>query len=77
MTKQLRNSLLEETKEGRLYSWIADNYWRIDIEDLATIAKELAFIIDDQDGEYESWTDEQKCCALVAELKDRIEEDEE
>ena len=70
MTKQLRNSLLEETKEGRLYDWLCANYWKIGNGELAAIAKELAFIIDGREGTY-------RRDALVAELEDRIEEDEE
>ena len=77
MTKQLRNSLLEEAKEGRLYDWLCDNYWKIGNGELVDIAKELAFISDDQMGSYESWTDQQRRDMLVAELEDRIEEDEE
>ena len=77
MTKQLRNSLLEEAKQGRLYDWLCVNYWKIGNGELVDIAKELAFVIDDREGIYESWTDQQRRDALVAELEDRIEEDEE
>ena len=77
MKKQLRDELLTEAKAGRLYSWIADNYWRIDFEELADIAKELAFQSDDDCDAYANWIAQQRRDALVKELADRIEEDEE
>lgn len=48
MERNLRNGLLEAIREGRLFDWLYDNGWKLDREDLATIARELAFQLDDE-----------------------------
>ena len=45
MTKELRDKLLTETKKGRLYDFIANEYWQLSKDELTNIAKECVYII--------------------------------
>lgn len=41
--------ILKGMEEKGIYSFIANNYWKLDKEDLRDIAKELNYILDPKD----------------------------
>ena len=41
----MKKQLLEAIKDDMVYDYVANNYWRLSKEELAYIAKELAFAV--------------------------------
>lgn len=76
MTKELRDKLLTETKKGRLYDFIANEYWQLSKDELTNIAKECAFILCDPYESYVGYTMWQRLELLADNLSDCIYEDE-
>lgn len=49
MTKELRNDLMQAVQEDRLYSYVAENYWKLDKEDLKNILLEVIYSPDNKE----------------------------
>lgn len=45
MTNELRKQMLNAAERGRLYDFIANEYWQLSKDDIVNIAKECAYII--------------------------------
>lgn len=72
MTKELRDKLLTAAEHGRLYDFIANEYWQLSTDELTNIAKECAYII--VNGRQDTLRD--TLIELADNLSDCIYEDE-
>lgn len=62
MDAKLKQSLISDTKKGKLFDWLASKGWQLDSDDLLVIAKEAAF----------AHSDKSSFATLAEELSERL-----